>query len=293
VADSAPADSIDPESDDEMDYDMDAIEDARINTRLVDPATNRKGLLQYLVCDELTFQKPDNPTWEPYMNVDSAADLVMHFHEQHPHKPAARRPSPSPAPPSDNIAVLTPERAQSSPVPTLPSPHTALPAPHVLPSDDGLPSLADDFDDNMDSLLVRTHSGINYTTMRLSQNLPIQQTTRFSIPRRTDDYKPSGTEVAALNLLQARSSPAIIAYQGPCYMVSELGMPNIFVVSEGGAQLVSTAQWWVGKSAAEIKTGPHVDEDEVRKRLRLCRAWRPRGKRESQRRRRKRRSSTS
>jgi hypothetical protein len=74
------------------------------------------------------------------MNVDGAADLVMHFHEQHPHKPAARRPRPSPAPPSDNIAVLTPERANSSPVPTLPSPHTALPAPHVLPSDDGLPS---------------------------------------------------------------------------------------------------------------------------------------------------------
>jgi hypothetical protein len=80
---------------------------------------------------------------------------------------------------------------------------------------------------------MRTHSGTNYTTMRLSQNLPIQQTTRFSIPRRSDDYKPSGTEVAALNLLQARSSPAIIVYQGPCYIVSELGMPNIFVVPEG------------------------------------------------------------
>jgi hypothetical protein len=32
-----------------MDYDVDAIEEARINTRLVNPATNRKGLLHYLV----------------------------------------------------------------------------------------------------------------------------------------------------------------------------------------------------------------------------------------------------
>ncbi|KAF1921532.1 hypothetical protein BDU57DRAFT_440120, partial [Ampelomyces quisqualis] len=61
--------TMDLEADDETDYDVEAIEDARINASLVDPATNRRGLLQYLVRWTNYPKGPGNPTWEPYMNV--------------------------------------------------------------------------------------------------------------------------------------------------------------------------------------------------------------------------------
>lgn len=44
-----PAEDLEEEAEDEMVYDVEAIEDARVHPHWVDPARNRKGLLQYLV----------------------------------------------------------------------------------------------------------------------------------------------------------------------------------------------------------------------------------------------------
>lgn len=186
-----------------------------------------------------------------------ALDFVAHFHEQHPEKPALRESIPSPeprsssaAPASDNIAVAVPARAPSGPARTLTNPLIGCPALDAALSRDELPTMADNVDDKIDILLMRIQSGIFYTRMRLSQMLPLMQTTRFSVPRHTEEYVPIDTEVAAMMLLQALSSPAIVVYHSLTYIVFELGMSNIFLVPEGGAQVVA---------------GPHADEGEIRK----------------------------
>jgi hypothetical protein len=40
---------MDPEADNDTNYAVESIKDARLNRQLIDPATKRKGLLQYLV----------------------------------------------------------------------------------------------------------------------------------------------------------------------------------------------------------------------------------------------------
>lgn len=82
--------------DDLNDYDVEAIENSRINKRLNDPAKRRKGLLQYLV-RWANYEGDDNPSWEPYTNVTNSADLVYDFHAKNPEKPG----------PHDDFAALT------------------------------------------------------------------------------------------------------------------------------------------------------------------------------------------
>jgi hypothetical protein len=90
------------------------------------------------------------------------------------------------------------------------------------------------------------------------------QTTRFRIPRETLRYKPSATEARALSLL--RKGPATIIMTSNSIVVYEIGMPIPYLVPEGaGVRLVHTPHWWVGKSPAEVRAGPHAEEADIRK----------------------------
>ena len=88
---------FDPEVEDSTEYTVEAIDDCRLNPKLKDPAARiRKGkknpgLLQYLVRWFNYPTGPDNPSWEPYMNLVDAADTVARYHRDHPHKPAMHR----------------------------------------------------------------------------------------------------------------------------------------------------------------------------------------------------------
>jgi hypothetical protein len=115
-----------------------------------------------------------------------------------------------------------------------------------------------------EGLLACIQRGINYTRSRLSDNLPITQTTRFEIPLQTATYTPSDTHVSALALL--RASAAIVILKSPTRIVFELGMPNPYIIAEGaGVRLDDVAQWWADKSTAEIKAGQFADQLDVRK----------------------------
>jgi hypothetical protein len=121
-----------------------------------------------------------------------------------------------------------------------------------------------DFEQESSSLLNRIHSGIEYTSSRLSKNLPLMQSTRFLIPLRTTTFAPSKTHVKALSLL--RSSSATIIRKSTTDVVFELGMPIPYVVPQGaGMRLIHSPHWWVGKSTAEMKAGPHAEEKDVRR----------------------------
>jgi hypothetical protein len=122
----------------------------------------------------------------------------------------------------------------------------------------------EDSEQESSSLLNRIHSGIEYTTSRATKGLPPMQSTRFAIPLRTATYTPSRAHTRALSLLQA--GPATIIRTSPTHVVFELGMPIPYVVSEGaGVRLIHSPHWWVGKSAAEVKAGPHAEEKDVRR----------------------------
>ncbi|KAI1590430.1 Chromo domain containing protein, partial [Pyrenophora tritici-repentis] len=76
---------FDPEVEDDTEYTVEAIEDCRINKKLKDPAARGRkgkttqGLLQYLVRWANYPDGPDNPSWEPYMNLADSADTVTRY----------------------------------------------------------------------------------------------------------------------------------------------------------------------------------------------------------------------
>ncbi|PVH95543.1 hypothetical protein DM02DRAFT_476776, partial [Periconia macrospinosa] len=77
-----------PDVDDDTDYAIESILDVRVNNDERDPLLrNRKGLLQYLCKWKDYPEGDDNPSWEPYMNVVGASDLVEAYHNAHPTKP--------------------------------------------------------------------------------------------------------------------------------------------------------------------------------------------------------------
>lgn len=78
---------IDPAAEDSTDYDIDAILDSRIDKKQLDPVTKRRGLLQYHIRWADYPLGPDNPSWEPFMNLIEASQLVAEFHLQQPRKP--------------------------------------------------------------------------------------------------------------------------------------------------------------------------------------------------------------
>jgi hypothetical protein len=117
--------------------------------------------------------------------------------------------------------------------------------------------------DEADPLIVRIRDGTVYMLSQNSSDLPIMQTTRFSIPLKTPAYTPSATEALALTL---KKSPATLIYTSPSHIVYELGVPIPYFVPEGaGVRLIHTPHWWVERSAAEVRAGPYADEVEVRK----------------------------
>ncbi|KAI1665643.1 Chromo domain containing protein [Pyrenophora tritici-repentis] len=75
LRDSAPAEFADPDEEDGTSYEVEAVLDSRVNKRLKDPYS-RSGLLQYLVRWANYPDGPDNPSWEPYMNLADSADIV-------------------------------------------------------------------------------------------------------------------------------------------------------------------------------------------------------------------------
>jgi hypothetical protein len=114
------------------------------------------------------------------------------------------------------------------------------------------------------SLLNRIYSGIEYTNSQTAKKLPVMQSTRFRIPRHTAKHTPSSEHVLALSLLQ--SSPATIIFTSRTHTIFELGMPIPYMVAQGaGVHLIHTPHWWIGKSAAEMKAGPHGEEKDVRR----------------------------
>ncbi|OAL05463.1 hypothetical protein IQ06DRAFT_300601 [Phaeosphaeriaceae sp. SRC1lsM3a] len=139
------------------------------------------------------------------------------------------------------------------------------PKPLDVPTPDGEDySLEDDNVEEHDLLLERVKSGIEYTKSRKAQNLPVLQTTRFSIHLAAKKQKPSEAHTAALSLL--RASPATIIYTAKDREVFELGCKNLYMVAEGvGHTSPIGPQWWVDKSAAEIKAGPLAAEEDLRK----------------------------
>jgi hypothetical protein len=81
---------INPDVEDDADYSVEAIEDCRINNTLSDPykrSKSKRGLLQYKVRWANYPEGPDNPTWEPYMNLLGSGDIIYEYHRDHLDKP--------------------------------------------------------------------------------------------------------------------------------------------------------------------------------------------------------------
>ena len=144
------------------------------------------------------------------------------------------------------------------------SPSPVEPSAHEGDSTSSEDESAEDNDGETDELIARIRTGIHYTRSQLRKNLPPMQTTRFTIPLPTEIYTPTTAENTALALL--RSSPATSILTAPDFEVFELGIPIPYFVPEGAVgQVIHSAHWWVGKSAAEIKAGPHAEKTDIKK----------------------------
>jgi hypothetical protein len=122
--------------------------------------------------------------------------------------------------------------------------------------------------DDDDQLLTCIRTGIAYTRAQHTKSRPVMQTTRFEIRLPTDDYVPTPSQAAALVLLSAayKSGHATLIRNSPVIRVYELGVPVPYLVAEGANVVpIHLPHWWVGKSAAEIKAGPHAEERYVRR----------------------------
>ncbi|KAH7384201.1 hypothetical protein DE146DRAFT_769901 [Phaeosphaeria sp. MPI-PUGE-AT-0046c] len=135
---------------------------------------------------------------------------------------------------------------------------------NVLMSDGEQYFSGDDDVAEHDSFLERVHSAIEYTNSQLSQHLPILQTIHFSVRLPVDNHKPPESHVTALSLL--RSSQAINICTSETHEVFELGCPSPYMVAACVGHTSSTdPQWWMNKSAAEIKAGPLAGKEDVRR----------------------------
>jgi hypothetical protein len=92
---------FDPEMEDDMEYAVSSILDCRVDLTQQDPDTKKrgrptknkpktisKGLLQYQALWADYPEGPDNPSWEPYMNMVESSEMVLQYHRDHPDKPA-------------------------------------------------------------------------------------------------------------------------------------------------------------------------------------------------------------
>lgn len=78
---------------DEMDYVVEEVLDSRMDMTQRDPRRRGRprGVLQYLVKWANYPEGPDNPSWEPYMNLEGSPDLIQRFYNSFPEKAAAAR----------------------------------------------------------------------------------------------------------------------------------------------------------------------------------------------------------
>jgi hypothetical protein len=116
----------------------------------------------------------------------------------------------------------------------------------------------------MDPLLVRIYGSIDYTRSQQRQNLPVMQTTRFCIPL-PPTTPAEGTALVLLHRAEENGLASFIL-ESSFYTVYELGVRVPYLVPEGaGVRLIHSPHWWLGKSAPEVKAGPHAERKDVRR----------------------------
>ncbi|KAF5846174.1 hypothetical protein GGP41_003618 [Bipolaris sorokiniana] len=163
-----------------------------------------------------------------------------------------RLPSPPPTKPTkDKSAPIYSDSDTTSSLSSTPSSPDLSPV--LSPAGPETPSALSPSDQA--ALLTRIHSGLSYTATQKSLNLPITQTTRFSLCPQYPTHLP------ALTLLRKH---AILISISPTHELYELGIPRPDWVQEGAITGIHDAQWWMGKSRAEIKAGPWADEADVK-----------------------------
>lgn len=65
-------------------YTVEEILDSKLDKRMKNPCTDKRGLLQYLV----KWEGYDKPDWQPYFNVmEGSKEALKEFHERQPNKP--------------------------------------------------------------------------------------------------------------------------------------------------------------------------------------------------------------
>lgn len=112
----------------------------------------------------------------------------------------------------------------------------------------------DDSEEEQDPLLHRIRSGIDYTR---AQGRCLQST-RFCLLTTRSDSTPDPA------LLQLRRNATLIC-ASDSHEVYELSVPRPDWVKEGMLPGIHDPQWWLDKTATEIKAGPHADEHDLKK----------------------------
>jgi hypothetical protein len=109
-------------------------------------------------------------------------------------------------------------------------------------------------EDESETLLERIHSCIAYTRAQHALGEAVAQVTRFSVS--------TTANLGILSLLRLHGTLIASAANFEEY---ELGVPRPDWVAQGILPGVHDPQWWVGKTAAEVKAGAHADEAMVKR----------------------------
>lgn len=80
-----PEDLLDDAQEDR--YIVDAVVDSRLDKRATDPATGKRGMLQYKAHYAGWIQYNQRPDWQDYTLLDNCDDLIDEFHRSNPDKP--------------------------------------------------------------------------------------------------------------------------------------------------------------------------------------------------------------
>ena len=113
---------------------------------------------------------------------------------------------------------------------------------------------AEEVEESEDDLLCRIQSGIDYVREQQKKGEAVKQTTRFELA----NTSPS----TALNLLRRHATHV---YTSTTHDVYELGVPRPDWVTAGILSGLHDPQWWLNKSPAEVKAGPHAEESDVKR----------------------------
>ncbi|KAF1943715.1 hypothetical protein EJ02DRAFT_452974 [Clathrospora elynae] len=114
-----------------------------------------------------------------------------------------------------------------------------------------------DTEEEIDDLLCRIQSGIDYMRKQHRHGEAVGQTTRFEVSTTTTPHTS-----LALTLLRRHATPVSTSV---LFEVFELGVPRPDWVTQGILTGLHDPQWWVGKNASETKAGPHADEHDIKR----------------------------